>query len=143
MAILQFQADSTSLILNGAAMLDLVEGEFITLDYVNPLTSHTNSDEGGVNINKRVDGGVADLVVRVQKYGAADVTLNSATNQKAPVVFKGSIKEDYIRDGVAGAESHILENGSITTRPGNKKNNQEGDNVMEYTIRFRNATRNI
>lgn len=143
MAIIQFQADSTSLILNGAAMLDLVEGEFITLTPVNDLTSHTNSSAGGVNINKRVDGSVHDLVVRVQKYGSADVTLNSAINQEAPVIFNGSVKEDYIKDGVAGAESYVLENGSITTRPGNAKNNQEGDGAMEYTIRFRNASRNI
>ena len=143
MAVIQFNADSTSLILNGAAMLDLVEGDFVTLTPVNDLTSHTNSSDGGVNINKRVDGGVHDLVVRVQKFGSADVILNSAINQEASVVFNGSVKEDYVKDGVAGAESYILENGSITTRPGNTKNNQEGNGAMEYTIRFRNATRNI
>ena len=143
MAVIQFAAESTSLILNGAAILDVVEGDFIELNPVNDLTSHTNSSAGGVNINKRVDGGVHDLIIRVQKYSDSDVLLNSAMNQDSPVVYNGSVKEDFIRDGVAGVESYILENGSLTTRPGNTKNNQEGNGSMEYTIRFRNATRNV
>jgi len=143
MAVLAFATDSTSLILNGTAITDFIEGDFVELNPVNPLTSHVNASAGGVNINKRVDSGVHDLIVRVQRYSAGDVFLNSAMNQESPVVFNGSVKEDFIRDGVAGAESYILENGSLTTRPGNVKNNQDGNAVMEYTIQFRNATRNV
>ena len=69
--------------------------------------------------------------------------LNSAINQEDVTVFNGSVKEDFVRDGVAGAESYILENGSFTTRPSNVKNDTDGNAMMEYTIRFRNATRNI
>lgn len=143
MAIITMAADSTSLILNGTAITDFAEGDIVELNPVNDRTSHVNASNGGVNINQRNDGGVHDLVVRVQKFSASDVFLNSAMNQAEPVVFNGSVKEDFIRDGSAGTESYTLESGSFTTRPSNVKNNTDGNGVMEYTIRFRNATRNI
>jgi len=143
MALIQLASDSTSLVLNGTPIVDMIEGDFLDLTPVNALTSQTNSGNGGVNINKRVDGNVYDLIVRVQKFSQSDVFLNSATNQEIPVVFNGSAKEDFTRDGVAGAESYILENGSFTARPKNTKNNQDGNGAMEYTIRFRNVSRNI
>ena len=143
MATITMTAESTSLILNGTAITDFAEGDVVELNPVNPLTGRTNASNGGLNANKRIDGGVHDLIVRVQKYSASDVFLNSAINQESLVVFNGSAKEDFIRDGVAGAESYILENGTITTRPSNVKSNTEGNGMMEYTIQFRNATRNI
>lgn len=143
MAVITMEADSTTLVLNGQAITDFAEGDIVELNPVNPLTSHVNGSSGAVNINKRNDGGVHDLIVRVQKFSASDVFLNNASNQAAPVVFNGSLKEDFTRDTTAGAESYVLENGSFTTRPGNVKNNTDGNGMMEYTIRFRNATRNI
>ncbi|MBW2675750.1 MAG: hypothetical protein JRD89_20480 [Deltaproteobacteria bacterium] len=143
MSVIQMAADSVSLVLNGTPITDFAEGDVVELNYVNPKTGRVNSANGGVNIGDRVDGGVMDMVVRVQKYSASDVFLNSASNQEAPTVFNGSVKEDFIRDDTAGAESYILENGSFTTRPGNVKNNTDQNAMMEYTIQFRNATRNI
>jgi len=143
MALIQLDANSTTLVLNGTVIADLIEGDFLEINPVNPLTSQVNSSDGGVNIKKRVDGGVHDLIVRVQKFSVADVFLNNAMNQESPVIFNGSAKEDFIRDGVEGAESYLMENGTFTTRPGNAKNNQEGNNAMEYTIRFRNVVRAI
>jgi hypothetical protein len=143
MAVIQFAADSTTLVLNGTALTDFIEGDFLELNPVNPLTAQINASAGGVNIYNRVDGAVHDLIVRVQRASAADIYLNSASNQATPVVFNGSVKEDFVKDGTAGAESYVLENGSLTTRPANIKNNQDGNGVMEYTIRFRTATRNI
>lgn len=143
MAIITMAADSVSLVLNGFAIVDFAEGDIVELNPVNPLTSQVNSAEGGVNINQRNDGGVHDLIVRVQKASGSDVFLNSAMNQASPVVFNGSCKEDFIRDGVAGSESYILENGSHTTRPSNVKNSTDGNAMMEYTMRFRKATRNL
>lgn len=143
MAKIILAADSTTLVLNGFAIVDFAEGDFLELNPVNDLTSHTNASGGGVNINKRVDGNVHDLVVRVQRFSASDVYLNSAVNQQSPVTFDGSVKEDFTRDDVQYSESYILENGSITTRPANVKNNQDGNGMMEYTLRFRNASRNV
>ncbi len=143
MATITMATDSTSLVLNGFPIVDFAEGDFLELNPANPLTSQINAAAGGVNINARNDGGVHDLIVRVQKASASDVFLNSAINHAAPVVFNGSVKEDFIRDGVAGAESYILESGSHTTRPSNVKSNTDGNAMMEYTIRFRNATRSL
>lgn len=143
MAVITMSADSTTLVLNGFPIVDFAEGDILELNPVNDLTSHINGASGAVNINKRNDGGVHDLIIRVQKMSASDVFLNSARNQADPTVFNGSVKEDFIRDGTAGAESYILENGSITTQPGNVKSNTDGNGMMEYTIRFRNATRNL
>lgn len=143
MAVITMSADSTTLVLNGVAITDFAEGDIVELNPANDLTSHVNGAAGAVNINKRADAGVTDLVIRVQKFSASDVFLNSARNQADPVVFNGSVKEDFTRDGTAGAESYILENGSITTQPSNVKSNTDGNGMMEYTIRFRNATRNI
>lgn len=143
MPTITMEAQSTSLVLNGTPITDFAEGDIVELNPVNPLTAHVNAANGGVNINKRNDAGVHDLIVRVQKMSASDIFLNSASNQQAPVVFDGSVKEDFLRDGVSAAESYILESGSFTTRPANVKNTTDGNGLMEYTIRFRNATRNL
>lgn len=143
MAVIQLNAESTSLVLNGTPITDFAEGDIVELNPVNPLTGRINGAAGAVNVNKRIDGGVHDLIIRVQKYSDSDVFLNSAINQVDPVIFNGSVKEDFTKDGTAGAESYILENGSITTRPANVKNNTDGNGMVEYTIQFRNATRNI
>lgn len=143
MANITMLADSTTLVLNGTAIPDFAEGDYLELNPINPATSHVNSSNGGVNIHKRFDAGVHDLIVRVQKDSASDVFLNSAINTESPTIFNGSVKEDFTRDGVAGSDSYTLENGSITTRPTNTKNNTDGNAMMEYTIRFRNAIRSL
>ena len=143
MPVISLAADSTTLILNGTAIADLMEGDTLELTPINPVTEHTNGSAGGVAINSRIDGGVHDLVVRVMKYSPSDVFLNNAINQEAPVVFDGSMKENFVKDGADGVGSWLLESGSMTTRPTDIKNNQEGNNLMEYTIRFRNAARSI
>ena len=136
-------AESTTLVLNGTVVDDFIAGDILELTPVNPLTSHVNGTQGGVNINKRSDSGVHDLTVRVQKMTPSDVFLNSAVNQDAPVVFNGSMKEDFTLDGTAGVETFILESGSITTQPTVTQNDQDGNALREYVIRFRNVQRNL
>jgi hypothetical protein len=143
MATIVLQADSTTLVLNGTILNDLAEGDSIAFTSVNPLTGHVNSARGGVTIKQRFDGGVTDMVVRVQKYSDSDVFLNSARNGGAPVVFNGSAKENYTKDGAEFVCTLQLENGSITTQPTDTRNNQDGNALMEYTIRFRNVVRTL
>jgi hypothetical protein len=57
------------------------------------------------------------------------------------VVLNGTLKEAYTQDGSDMVENWILERGSFTTRPSIVKNNQDGNDSVEYTIRFRTATR--
>jgi len=143
MSVITMQADSTSIVLNGFALTDLGEGERVKLIPENPATNHINAANGGVNINVRNDANVYRLVLLIQKYSGSDTFLNSAKNQGSVTIFNGSVKEDFTRDGKAAAESYTLENGSITTQPTNVKSNTDGNALMEYTIRFRNAFRNV
>lgn len=143
MAVVTVSADSTTLVLNGTSINDFVAGDILTLAPVNPATAHVNSTNGGVNINERSDRGVYDLTIRVQRYSESDVFLNNALRQSPPTVFNGSLKEDYNRNGTDGVESWILENGSITTQPTSTKNDQDGNALQEYVLRFRSCSRNI
>ena len=136
-------AESTTLILNDHAFSNFAEGDYLTLTPVNPATAHTNSASGGVTITERFDRDVYDLVVRVQKYSADDVFLLGILNAEDITVVEGSAKEAYTADGSAGIESWNLDSGSITTQPTQTKNNQDGNALMEYTIRFRTAKRSL
>ena len=143
MAVINVGAESSTLVLNGKAITDMVSGDIITLTPANPSTVQINSTNGGVNINQRSDRQVYDLTMRVQRQSGSDVFLNNSLRQAPAVVFNGSLKEGYSRDGVDGVESWILEGGSITSQPTKTVNNEDGNALSEYTIRFRSATRNI
>jgi hypothetical protein len=140
---IQINAGLTTLELNGSLINDFAEGDYLTLTAVNPLTSRTNSANGGVNINKRSDGNVKTLVFRVQKYSDSDILLNTIINKESPEIINGTMVENFIKDGASSKESHALEGGSITTLPTITKNNQDGSDMMEFTIEFRSGIRSI
>jgi hypothetical protein len=143
MSSILVSADSTTLILNDYPFTAFGEGDFLTLTPANAATSQVNAAGGGVTISERVDKDVYDLVVRVQKYSADDVRMLGFVNAQVATVLSGSLKESYTIDGSAGVESWNLDGGSITTQPTQTKNNQDGNALMEYTIRFRNAKRSL
>ena len=142
MASTVFQNDSTSLILNGQPIPDLAEGDFITLTPANPHSEQVNSANGGVAIFKRMDAEVADLLVRVEKYSASDIFLGS-TIKTGVTVLNGTLREAFVKNGTPGSSSYALQNGSVTGQPTETRNNQTGNAVMEYTIRFRSAVRTV
>lgn len=137
---INFQNDSSTLVLNERIITDLVEGDTMTLTPVNEKTFR-NNDAKSVSIGNRVDGGVHDLTIPVVKNSEDDIWFNNAMNQSTPVVFEGSLKELYNRDGTDFVSSWLLEAGSFTVRPTDTRNNQDGNAIMEYTIQLRNATR--
>lgn len=143
MSVITIAADSATLILNDRAMTSFAEGDYITMTPANPATGHVNSANGGVSISSRMDKDVYDLLFRVQKYSGDDVFLLGLINGDGPGVVEGSLKESYTIDGSPGVESWTLESGSITTQPTQTKNNQDGNALMEYTLRFRNAKRSL
>jgi len=143
MSVITIQADSATLILNDRSMTAFAEGDFLTLTPANPASSHVNSASGGVSIAERFDKDVYDLMFRVQKFSPDDVFMLSALNSENLIVFAGSLKESYSIDGNAGVESFTLEAGSITTQPTQTKNNQDGNALMEYMLRFRTAKRSL
>ena len=143
MAAITLPADATTLVLNGTTITDFAEGDTITIAPVNPSTSQLNAIGGGVNINERSDKGVSDATIRVQKYSDSDKFLNNLNRQSPPVLVNGSSKTIYGVDGLNSEESYLLENGSITTQPTNTQNSTDGNAMMEYVVRFRNAARNL
>lgn len=143
MSVITIAADSATLILNDRAMTSFAEGDYVTLTPANPASGHVNSASGGVSISERFDKDVYDLMFRVQKYSPDDVYMLSLVNSEGPSVVDGSLKESYTIDGSAGVESWTLESGSITTQPTQTKNNQDGNALMEYVLRFRTAKRSL
>lgn len=143
MSVITLAADSTTLILNDRAFTNFGEGDYLTLTPANAASAHVNSASGGVSISERFDKDVYDLVFRIQKYSGDDVFMLSLLNAETVVVVNGSMKESYTIDGAAGVESWTLEAGSCTAQPAQTKNNQDGNALMEYTMRFRTAKRSL
>lgn len=143
MSQIVISADTATIVLNGRIITDISAGDYVTLTPSNALTSRANSSQNGVTISKRVDAGVHVMVLRVQKFSNDDVWLNQQRNANIPVVFNGSIKESFVRDGAALKETYDLQVGSITTQPTQTKNNQDVNALMEYTIELRNVVRNV
>ena len=143
MSQIVISADTATIVLNGRIITDIVTGDYVTLTPSNALTSRANSAQNGVTISKRVDAGVHVMVMRVQKFSNDDIWLNQQRNASVPVIFNGSIKESFVRDGAALKETYDLQVGSITTQPTQTKNNQDVNALMEYTIEYRNVARNV
>lgn len=140
MSTIQLLADSTTLLLNGKICNDLIDGDALVLSSPNELTSRNRSTRG-INIQKRSDANVKDLTFTVPKYSDFDIWMNSQLNKDKPVVFKGSVKENYIKDGIEFVTTYTLEDGTITTQPTDTRNNVDGNQEMAYTIQFNKAIR--
>ena len=134
MAVITFKSDSTTLILNGQVVSDFVDGDIIELAPVNPETARTYGANRSVNIQQRADKDVYTLKFRVMRNSDSDIWLNSQLNSDKPVVFEGSVKELFVKDGTEYTETFEIEAGSFTDKPTYTKNNQDGNAVVEYVI---------
>ena len=144
MSAIRVSATGSTVTINGHIFQNLIEGDVIEVNPVNNKTSHVNGIRpGDVTISSRSDGNVHDVVVRVQRYGEDDVFLNSLMNSDFPELLEGSLKEQYVRGSQQSTETWLFENGSLTERPSRVKNTQDGNAVMQYTMRFRNAARSL
>jgi len=134
MAIVSFKSDSTTLVVNGFVVADFINGDILELAPANPETARTYGSNRAVNIQHRADKDVYTLKFRVMRNSDSDVWLNAQLNADKPVVFKGSLKEVFIKDGEEFLESFEIEAGSFTDKPTHTKNNQDGNAQTEYTI---------
>lgn len=139
MAVIVYPNAQSTLTLSGYTFNHLMEGEALNLAPVNEKTARTNGINGGVSVSNRVDGGVHDLTIMVQKHSPDDDFLNDAKNSAEPFIFDGSMKRAYIEGGSRKKATTQLTTGSITTQPGNVDNNQDADNSKTYVIQFRDA----
>ena len=55
-------------------------------------------------------------------------------NNERVVIFEGSLKEVYIKDGSESVESWEILSGSFTEQNGVTKNNVETNGTVSYTI---------
>lgn len=134
MAATTFKADSTTLVLNGQAIGDFIDGDILELAPVNPETTRTYGRDRSVNIQERADKDVYTLKFRVMRNSDTDIYMNSEINKSAVTVFDGSIKEVFVKDGTEYTETFELLSGSVTDKPTHTKNNQDGNAQVEYTI---------
>ena len=139
MSRIVYQNSQSTLTLNGYTFRHLMEGGALVLTPVNEATSRTNSINGGVSINARLDGGVHDLTIMVQRYSPDDKFLNDAVNSASPVVFDGSMKRAYTEEGTLKKATTDLSAGSVTTKATKTDNNQDSEDSRTYVIQFRNA----
>jgi hypothetical protein len=143
MASNSFATNAASLILNGHPFSDYLDGDIMQLTPVNPLTARQRG-QNSVNIIKRSDSNVYDLVVRLLRNSADDVYMNIQANQPQPVVFNGSLQINFLNSsGDEGVEAWDLTGGSFTTQPTEVLNNIDGNSLMEYTIQFNQGIRTI
>lgn len=134
MAVSRFLTDNTTLVLNGELIKDFINGDIIELTFVNPKTSRVYGANRSVNVTQRSDADVATLKVRVMRYSDNDIWLNEQKNNESVVIFEGSLKEVYIKDGSESVESWEILSGSFTEQNGVTKNNIETNGTVEYTI---------
>ena len=139
MSIISFKSNSTTLVLipegkDSTVIGDFINGDILELAPVNPDSARTYGSNRSVNIQHRSDREVHTLKFRVMRDSDSDVFLNTQLNSNKPIVFNGSIKEIFVKDGEEYIESFDLQAGSFTDRPTHTKNNQDGNAQVEYTI---------
>ena len=143
MNALSFSTENTSLILNDHPFSNYIDGDILEMTPVNPATTQVRGPNC-VNIMKRSDAQVYDLTIRLMRFSDDDVYLSSQLNQDRPVIFKGSLTENYQSEtGLDGVSNWSLNGGSLTDQPTQIDNNVDGNFLMEYKIRFNNAIRFI
>ena len=140
MSDIQLLADSTTLVLNGHLFEDFIDGDYVNLTFPNAVTSRNRSIRG-LNIQKRSDRQVVDVQFTIPKYSDDDTWMNTQKNQDVPVIFSGSVKENYIKNGIEMTTTYTLEGGSITEQPVDQRNNIDGNQEMQYTIQFNKGRR--
>lgn len=134
-ALIYIKADSSTIVLNGTAIMDTAAGDMITLAPVNAHTARVHGSNKITGISERGDADVYDITINVMKYSDSDVYLNSLL--KANEVITGSIKESYTKNGTNMSSSWSIEHGSFTTKPTDTRNNQDGNMQVSYTIQAR------
>jgi len=129
--------------LNERRFTDFMEGDKISIEFPNPVSSKRRGLEGNYNASKTSNGGEANITVNLLKASGDDSFLNDALNQELPVVLTGSFQASFVRDGSAGIDSYELQGGTITTRPTQVDNSLEGNDLMAYVINFALVRRSV
>lgn len=133
----------STLTFNGRRFTDFVEGDKISLEFPNPVTSKRRGVNGNYNVSKTSNGDEANLTINLLKASADDSFLNDALNQELPIILEGSFQGSFTRDGAAGIDSYELQGGTITVRPTLVDNSLEGSDTMTYVVNIAAARRSV
>lgn len=139
MAVITYPNGQSTLTWGGYTFQHLMEGEALNLAPANERTSRTNSMSGGVSVTNRIDAGVHNLTIMVQRNSPDYDFMEGVKIQASPFVADGSMKRAYSRDGTSLKESKRLISGSITTQSTIAENNQDPDSSISYVIQFRDV----
>jgi len=136
--------EGTTLTLNGYAFNSFADGDTIALTFPNEKTGHTLGTNQTTVIKDKLNGDVGEMALNIIKYGNDDIFLNPyAENGASAGLLNGTLQRNFTRDGEDFVESYDLSGGTITTKPDNTINTQDGEEVLVYNIRFAFAKRVI
>lgn len=131
---------SLTLTLNGHMFNDFASGDAVVLAPVNEKTTRVNGANNTVSIANRFDSNVYNMTINLIENSDDDIYLSRQLNSEYPVIFDGSLKENYRKDGEIRLSNARLEAGSFTTLPTMTKNSQDGSRVRSYALQFRKVT---
>lgn len=143
MGVIAVDTVNATLTLNGRTIEDTPEGDVFTIAYQNDISTQTQGTNGGLVAKERTDKDMALVTIRLLRYSADDAFMTNQINQSAISVFNGSLKVNFVRDGVDGVETHTLSNGTLQSRGDNTVNNTDGEDIQEYVIQFGQAVRSL
>lgn len=142
-AIVTLDTKNTTLTLNGRIIEDVPQGDTFTISFPNEISSQTQGVSGGVVAKDRSDKDTATLTVRVLRGSGDDSFFTNIINQQNLAVIDGSMKTNFVRDGVAGTDTYTLSTGTMQNREDHVINNSDGEEVSQYVILFGSAIRQL
>lgn len=140
---------SDTIKINNKILVDLAEGDTVTLTFPNELAAIKTGKNGNSIYSINESGRQAEVVLRIIKGSSDDKFLaNMLASQKANfasfVLMTGEfIKQIGKGDGKVISDTYIM-SGGIFSKEVESKSNVEGaveQSVSVYTIRFANAPR--
>lgn|SRR5690625_4002431 len=134
MSIYLIDADkNVTLTLNGQTITDFSAGDIIALNPVNDLVNMQYGAKGNTMVTYRVDRDVTDLNIRLLRPSNNYTVLSNLIGTS---LFQGTLAINYTSNSGLLAETFSLENGHCIKNPTLTWNNTDGNNDVEFVIRF-------
>lgn len=139
-SIITLDTAEGTLTLNGRVFTDFPEGDAVSISFPNERTSQTQGTDGNTVAKKRTDADNGLLTINLLRNSADDAFLQNTLNGGL-VVFNGSYKRNFTRDGIDGVESYSLDNGTMLSTGDQTYSNTDGEEISSFTINFATALR--
>lgn len=143
MAIIGYDTDSSTLIINGRTIDDFIAGTFISISKPNPDTSRVNGAKGSLSVAKRTDRDVTNVEIHILKGSDSDKYLNPLATSEAVNIVDGSVVSRFSKNGSYRNERWTLSGGTVTTQPTFDHNNTDHAAEATYQLEFRKGVRDL